>query len=64
MNDKILWGQIAAVGSIVIFGVDMWLGWLMIAAQIYSLIPPMICGRMASSRSASPSSVRSGHMAR
>ena len=35
----------ATVGSIVIFGVDMWLGWLMIAAQIYSLIPPMIIAR-------------------
>ncbi len=35
----------ATVGSIVIFGQDMWLGWLMIAAQIYSLIPPLFIGR-------------------
>jgi cobalt-zinc-cadmium efflux system protein len=35
----------ATVGSIVIFGQEMWLGWLMIAAQIYSLIPPLFIGR-------------------
>ncbi|HKY83154.1 MAG TPA: cation transporter [Sphingobium sp.] len=35
----------ASVGSIVLFGHDIWLGWLMIAAQLYSLIPPMIIGR-------------------
>ncbi|MFT4053001.1 MAG: cation transporter [Novosphingobium sp.] len=35
----------ASVGSIVVFGQDFWLGWLMIAAQLYSLIPPMLIGR-------------------
>lgn len=35
----------ATVGSIVIFGHDIWLGWLMIGAQLYSLVPPMIIGR-------------------
>ncbi|RVT38377.1 cation transporter [Sphingobium algorifonticola] len=35
----------ATVGSIVIFGQDIWLGWLMIAAQLYSLVPPLIIGR-------------------
>lgn len=35
----------ATVGSIVILGHDIWLGWLMIAAQIYSLIPPLFIGR-------------------
>lgn len=35
----------ASVGSIVIFGFDIWLGWLMIAAQLYSLVPPLIIGR-------------------
>ena len=34
----------ATVGSIVIFGQDIWLGWLMIAAQLYSLVPPLIIG--------------------
>ncbi|MES2754042.1 MAG: cation transporter [Pseudomonadota bacterium] len=36
----------ASVGSIVIFGYDIWLGWLMLAAQAYSLVPPLIIGRM------------------
>jgi len=35
----------ASVGSIELFGHDIWLGWLMIGAQIYALIPPMIIGR-------------------
>jgi len=35
----------ATVGSIVILGQDIWLGWLMIAAQVYSLIPPLFIGR-------------------
>jgi len=35
----------ATVGSIVLLGQDIWLGWLMIAAQIYSLIPPLFIGR-------------------
>jgi cobalt-zinc-cadmium efflux system protein len=35
----------ATVGSIRIFGRDVWLGWLMIGAQIYAMIPPMIIGR-------------------
>ena len=41
-----LWSaEHATVGSIVILGQDIWLGWLMIAAQLYSLVPPMIIGR-------------------
>lgn len=35
----------ATVGSVRLFGHDIWLGWLMIAAQIYAMIPPMIIGR-------------------
>lgn len=35
----------ATVGSIVIFGREIWLGWLMVAAQIYALVPPMLIGR-------------------
>jgi cation diffusion facilitator family transporter len=34
-----------SVASIVLFGHEIWLGWLMIAAQIYSLVPPMLIGR-------------------
>lgn len=36
----------ATVGSIVLLGQDIWLGWLMLAAQLYALIPPLIIGRM------------------
>lgn len=35
----------ATVGSIVLLGQDIWLGWLMLAAQLYSLVPPLIIGR-------------------
>lgn len=35
----------ATVGSVVIFGQEIWLGWLMLGAQLYSLVPPLIIGR-------------------
>ncbi|MGB3929256.1 MAG: cation transporter, partial [Sphingobium sp.] len=35
----------ATVGSVRLFGHDIWLGWLMLAAQFYALIPPLIIGR-------------------
>jgi cobalt-zinc-cadmium efflux system protein len=34
----------ATVASIHLFGRDLWLGWLMLAAQLYSIIPPLIIG--------------------
>ncbi|HUD94585.1 cation transporter [Sphingobium sp.] len=34
-----------SVASVVLFGHEIWLGWLMIAAQIYSMVPPMLIGR-------------------
>jgi cobalt-zinc-cadmium efflux system protein len=34
----------ATVASIHLFGRDFWLGWLMLAAQVYSIIPPFIIG--------------------
>ncbi len=36
----------ATVGSVRLLGQDIWLGWLMLGAQLYSLIPPLIIGRM------------------
>ncbi|MFU1477730.1 cation transporter [Roseovarius sp. C7] len=33
------------IGSVSIFGHETWLGWLMIAALAYSVIPPVILGR-------------------
>lgn len=35
----------ATIGSIELFGRSIWLGWLMLAAQLYSLIPPVFIGR-------------------
>lgn len=35
----------ATVASIQVFGHTIWLGWLMIAAQAYSIVPPLIIGR-------------------
>jgi cation diffusion facilitator family transporter len=35
----------ATVGSVHLLGQDIWLGWLMLAAQLYSLVPPLIIGR-------------------
>mgnify|MGYP000202225332 CR=1 FL=1 len=34
------------IGNITLFGRDVWLGWVMIAALAYSVIPPVILGRM------------------
>src|SRR5690349_15385850 len=34
------------IQSIVIFGRHVWLGWIMIAALVYSVLPPFILGRM------------------
>ena len=35
-----------SIGAIELFGETIWLGWLMVAALIYSVIPPVIIGRM------------------
>ncbi|MEQ9618913.1 MAG: cation diffusion facilitator family transporter [Deltaproteobacteria bacterium] len=34
------------IGLVKIFGLHIWMGWIMIAALIYSAIPPLILGRM------------------
>lgn len=34
------------VAPIRLFGQEIWLGWLMIAALVYSVVPPVILGRM------------------
>ena len=34
------------IGAIRLFGQEFWLGWLMIAALLYSAIPPIILGRL------------------
>ena len=35
----------ATVASVQLLGHDIWLGWLMLAAQLYALVPPLIIGR-------------------
>src|SRR3982751_4316573 len=35
-----------SIGTMELFGTRVWLGWLMIAALIYSVIPPFVLGRM------------------
>jgi cation diffusion facilitator family transporter len=35
-----------SIGTIGLFGRRVWLGWMMIAALIYSVIPPLILGRL------------------
>ena len=34
------------IGSIRLFGQEVWLGWLMVAALSYSIIPPVVLGRL------------------
>lgn len=41
-----LWAQEhATVATIRLFGHDIWAGWVMLAAQVYSIIPPFIIAR-------------------
>ena len=39
-------GEHPTVAQVTVFGRDVWLGWLMIAALSYSVVVPMILGRM------------------
>lgn len=36
----------ATVASVTIFGREIWLGWLMVGAQVYSIIVPIVLGRL------------------
>lgn len=36
----------ATIPPVSLFGKDIWMGWLMVAALLYSVIPPVILGRM------------------
>jgi len=38
-------GEHATVGSLRLLGRDIWLGWLMLAAQFAAIIPPLVIGR-------------------
>ncbi len=39
-------GERVTIGLVTILGYQIWAGWLMIAALLYSIIPPVILGRM------------------
>lgn len=42
----LLSGDHPTIGTVSLFGWQVWLGWLMIPTLIYSVIPPLILGRM------------------
>lgn len=35
-----------SIGKVTIFGWDVWLGWVMVGALVYSVIPPVVLGHM------------------
>ncbi|ODA66129.1 putative cation efflux system protein [Methyloligella halotolerans] len=43
---KLIAQEHPTIGPIEFFGEEIWMGWLMIAALIYSVIPPIIIGRL------------------
>jgi cation diffusion facilitator family transporter len=43
---KLVMAEPPTIQTVELFGHRVWLGWIMIAALLYSVIPPMILGRM------------------
>ena len=43
---KLIMQEQPTIGLMSVFGYDVWAGWLMIAALIYSIIPPVALGRL------------------
>jgi cation diffusion facilitator family transporter len=43
---KLISAEAPTIGTVELFGRRLWLGWLMIAALLYSVIPPFVLGRM------------------
>lgn len=43
---KLLRAEHPTIGTVELFGRQVWLGWLMMAALVYSVIPPVVLGRM------------------
>ncbi len=43
---KLVKAEHPTIGGITVFGHTIWLGWLMIAALVYSTVPPVFLGRM------------------
>ena len=43
---KLITQEHPTIGLMSVFGYDVWAGWLMIAALLYSIIPPVVLGRL------------------
>lgn len=43
---KLIRAEHPTIGAVEIFGRQVWLGWVMIAALLYSVVPPVILGRL------------------
>ncbi|MFW3614027.1 cation diffusion facilitator family transporter [Billgrantia antri] len=43
---KLIMMEHPSIGAIEIFGETIWMGWLMVAALLYSIIPPVIIGHL------------------
>lgn len=43
---KLLKAEYTTIGGVELFGTTVWLGWLMIAALMYSVVPPFVIGRI------------------
>jgi cation diffusion facilitator family transporter len=43
---KLVMSEAPTIQTVGLFGRRVWLGWLMIAALVYSVIPPLVLGRM------------------
>ncbi|NDV02077.1 cation diffusion facilitator family transporter [Pseudoroseicyclus tamaricis] len=44
-GSKLLAAEHPTLGPVHLFGQNIWIGWLMIAALLYSIVPPVILGR-------------------
>ena len=43
---KLVMREHPTIGTVVIFGKQVWLGWVMMAALLYSVIPPVVLGHL------------------
>src|SRR5205085_8937138 len=43
---KLAYAEAPTIQTVALFGHRIWLGWLTVAALVYSIIPPLILGRM------------------
>ena len=43
---KLIWAEHPTIGTTEIFGRQIWAGWIMIAALLYSVVPPVVLGHL------------------